>query len=74
MHEGSGEVSSQKLGAVGRDAAPVAVAADKRARTLLQATVITRCWRHTAMLQAPVGKNTEKAAVLCALTDHLHRW
>ena len=61
----------QKLKMVNRDAAQIAVATDKRIRALLQATVITRCWRHTAVLQAPVGESTKKAATLCA--PDLHR-
>ena len=45
----------QKLEMVNRDAAPVAVATDKRIR---------------ALLQAPVDESTKKVATLCAPDLH----
>ena len=55
VHEGSGEVSSKKLGAVGRGVAPVAVAVDRRA-THRSVVMMSASRRRTAAL---LGRITE---------------
>ncbi len=59
MHEGREAMPSQKLGAVGRDAAPVAVAADRRVYAPQRGndgSAMSASSRRTA---APLGRITE---------------